>query len=160
MVEHLKGGGARPSELQLEIIKEVCEQSYRDNKNIRSRMEGNNVEYGDYMTFCQADMLAVAYNESRFDCSAVNHNGEDSHGCHQIHLGVHRHVTEEQAHNYRWSAAWTFNRLVLNGWRPRTINGQANRYSIMRHNGAGDRAWNYALNAVRMSNLFIEEYNL
>lgn len=110
------------------------------------------------MTYCQADLLAITWMESRFDCSVIGDNGH-SRGCAQIYDIAHPWVKHEEAFDYRWSMAFTINRLVQYRWVPRTYNGKNNRYAISKHNGTGTQAWNYALNAVGMSNLFIKEYN-
>lgn len=159
MAEPLKGNGARPSDHQRAIIREVCEQSWQNVPSVGDTMRAKKVPFGDYMTYCQADLLAIVYNESRFNCGAVGDNGH-SLGCFQVYAKAHPHITDEERLDFRWAAAWTVNRLIAYGWLPRTINGKSNRYAISKHNGTGDAAWNYALNAVYMSNLLIKEYSL
>jgi hypothetical protein len=143
--------------LQLAIIKEVCEQSWADVPTVREPLLARGVPYDDYMTYCQADLLAIAWSESRFNCSAIGDNGH-SLGCFQIYKVVHSHLTDNDRYDFRFSASWTINRLVAYGWTPRTINGQANRHAIQCHNGCNVNN-GYWQNAVKKSNEFIELYD-
>lgn len=96
------------------------------------------VEFDDYLTYCQADLLGIMRAESSFNCGAKNESRiEHSYGCYQINLDAHRHISREQAHDIFYSSAWTISHLVGKGWLPRTVNGQANRYALQCHNGCG-----------------------
>jgi hypothetical protein len=118
------------------------------------------VPYGDYLTFCRGDLLGIIWAESRFDCS-VRGDGDLSRGCLQIYAVAHPSITDAQAFDLRWSAAWTLHRMTVGyGWMPRTTNGKANRYAISKHNGSGLAAQAYAAKVVEKSNSFIELYGL
>ena len=69
-------------------------------------------ELGEY---CVKDLIAMAYTESRFNCKAVGDGGK-SHGCFQLHLGYHSHVTVTEAEDITFSLSWTLDRLVSKGY--------------------------------------------
>lgn len=78
--------------------------------------------------FCWKDLVAMAYTESRFNCKAVGDGGK-SHGCFQLHLGYHKHVTVEQAQDIEFAVSWTLERLIAYNYP--TMRST----SVMRHNG-------------------------
>jgi len=65
--------------------------------------------------FCWKDLVAMAWTESRFDCKAVGDGGK-SHGCFQLHLGYHKHITVKEAQSIEFSLSWTLNRLEAKGY--------------------------------------------
>jgi hypothetical protein len=116
-------------------------------------MLNKSVPYDDYITYCVADLLAIMWIESRYDCSAVG-DGGNSLGCFQIYSVAHPHIKDDERLDLRWSAAWTLNRLIAYGWVPRTMNGQANRAAIQCHNGCGVEN-GYYQSVVEKSNSFL-----
>lgn len=83
-------------------------------------------DLGDY---CVADLMGIAYAEHHdFDCSKNGDSGS-SIGCFQIYRVVHKSITVSQAEDINWSAKWTLNRLISNGYPTYRSN------SIRRHNG-------------------------
>ena len=80
---------------------------------------------GDY---CVKDLIAMAWTESRFNCKAVGDGGK-SHGCFQLHLGYHKHITVAQAQDIEFAVSWTLNRLIAYNYP--TMRST----SVMRHNG-------------------------
>lgn len=96
-------------------------------------------ELGD---FCWKDLVAMAWTESRFDCKAVGDGGK-SHGCFQLHLGYHKHITVAQAQDIEFAVSWTLNRLEAKGYP------MYRSTAIMLHNGTPNtKATNAYLQAV------------
>lgn len=126
------------------------------------------MKFDDYMTYCQADLLGLIWNETvpKFDCNSENIDTprEKSYGCYQIRLDMpsRKYIKVSDAKDLFWSSAWTISRLVTNGWVPRTVDGRAGRWALKCHNGCEDNFMtsSYTVNAVEMSNFYIEEYNL
>jgi len=80
---------------------------------------------------CIKDLLAIAWVESRFDCSVVGDFGA-SHGCFQIHQGFNKHIRQDQAEDAEFAVEWTLNRMVHYGYP------ENRSYAIRRHNGSPD----------------------
>lgn len=81
---------------------------------------------GDY---CINDIMGMANRETRFKCDAVGDFGA-SHGCLQIHLGFHPHVTQEQARDTDFAVNWTLERMQKYGYP------EFRSYAIRKHNGS------------------------
>jgi len=82
----------------------------------------------DMGEFCINDLMGMAWTESRFDCNA-NGDGGASHGCFQIHLGYHKHITQEQARDTDFAVKWTLDRMINYKYPEYRSN------AVMRHNG-------------------------
>ena len=82
----------------------------------------------DLGEYCVNDLMAMAYTESRFNCNAIGDNGA-SHGCFQIHLGYHKHITQDQARDIDFAVKWTLDRMVHYNYP------EYRSYAIMKHNG-------------------------
>ena len=92
--------------------------------------------------YCVKDLLAMAWTESRFNCKAVGDGGK-SHGCFQIHLGYHKHITVAQAQDIEFAVSWTLNRLEAKGYPVYRST------AIQLHNGTpGTKATNAYLQSV------------
>lgn len=78
---------------------------------------------------CINDIMGMAWTESRFDCKANGDFGA-SHGCLQISLGYHKHVTQVEARDPKFAVNWTLDRMINYGYP------EYRKYSIRRHNGS------------------------
>lgn len=70
---------------------------------------------GSEASQCYKDILAIAYIESRWNNIAIGDGGA-SWGPFQIYTNVHRHVTWDQATDFRWAARWTLDRIMKHGY--------------------------------------------
>lgn len=123
-----------PSKDQKDTTVHVCARVYEGRQEI---IAAAGISEGIFMTSCYYDMLAMAYAESRFNCSAIGDQGR-SRGCFQIQTAMHK-VTVEQAESFAWAMEWTLDRMVRDLSYPRYRTA-----AIRRHNGAGDAAAMYA----------------
>jgi hypothetical protein len=127
--------GGEPSERQVADVRAICHDGWDD--LYRERMEGYGVGRDDYQTQCVSDLLAIAWAESRYDCSAVGDGGY-SLGCYQIHRKWHPEISDPDRLDFGFSTAWTLGRLIGNGWpKYRTT-------AIRKHNGWGPATIAYA----------------
>jgi len=92
---------------------------------------------------CRNDLLAIAYNESRFDCNQLGSSGEK--GCFQI-MPFHG-VAIKQAKDYEWAANWTLERMIRYGYPAKR------EYAIQCHNGCNANN-NYLAVVLRISKAF------
>jgi hypothetical protein len=124
-----------PTAGQIQTVREICLVGY--DELYGEKMAGWNIGRDDFGARCEADLLAIAWAESRFDCSVVGDGGH-SLGCYQIHDGYHHDVADSDRLDFAFSAAWTLDRLVRHGYpHYRTA-------AIRSHNGSGEAAGRYA----------------
>jgi hypothetical protein len=124
----------QPTADQIQTIREICLVGY--DELYGEQMTGWNIGRSDFGRQCEADLLAMAWAESRFNCSVVGDNGH-SLGCFQVHDGYHD-VADADRLDFAFSAAWTLDRLVKHGYpHYRTA-------AIRSHNGSGEAAGRYA----------------
>lgn len=94
-----------------------------------------NVSEAEARTDCYRDLLAIAYVETGYDCSAVGEVGES--GCFQIRTELHG-LTVAEAEDPALAARWAAFKLASDGWpRYRTA-------AIRSYNGTGAAAEEYA----------------
>lgn len=116
---------ALPLQKQKDITARVC-------LNAANRYASQfDMSHGLFASMCYYDLLAIAYKESLFDCSA---HGDvtlgHSYGCFQIN-GQHN-LSIALREDYEFAATWTIDRLVRYGYP------EARTYAIRRHNGFVD----------------------
>lgn len=123
-----------PTKAQKDATAAVCRKVA---ENRRAHYEADNISPELFTSTCYYDLLAMAWAESRFDCTVVGDQGR-SRGCFQIQTKLHG-VSVEHAENYAWAAEWTLDRMVRDIDYPRLRTA-----ALARHNGSGDAAAAYA----------------
>lgn len=140
--KHIQRNAGTPSQEQKDATAAVCQKVAENRKEF---YEPYGISENLFLTTCYQDLLAIAYAESRFDCSVVGDQGR-SHGCFQIQTKLHG-VSVENATDYAWAAEWTLDRMVRDYQYPRF-----RTLAIERHNGAGLGAEMYAKSVIEKSN--------
>ena len=80
-------------------------------------------------TYCIDDLMGIAYTETTvFDCDANGDFGA-SHGPMQIHLGYHKHISQDQARDPNFAINWALDRMLHYKYP------EYRSYAIMKHNG-------------------------
>lgn len=87
-----------PSQYQKDTVARVCGERF----------------VGSVLSTCYRDVLAIAYTESRFDCSVLGDNGK-ARGCYQIWFQLHG-ITAQQAEDFDFATRWTLDRMVSQGY--------------------------------------------
>jgi hypothetical protein len=127
-VSFLAGAEAKAPEARqwgLPVSGDRTDISIADQIRIVARQECNKKDLGRY---CEDDLMAMAWTESRFNVNAIGDNGA-SQGLYQIHLGYHPEITQAQARDIEFSTNWTLNRLIAYGYPV------YRSYAVMKHNG-------------------------
>lgn len=109
----------------LPINEDKKELTVAEQIRIIAREKCNKKNLGDY---CIEDLQAIAWVESRFNCSVIGDFGS-AHGCYQIHQGYHPDVSQAEAEDLNFAIEWTLDRLTHYSYPV------YRSYAIMKHNG-------------------------